>query len=463
MNQPELIATSAGRLPDGTSVADLIDRERREVAMRVMSDPAIFQLELERIWATNWIVLAHESEIPEPGDFVTRKIGDDPVILTRDTNGEIRCLLNVCPHRGATVCRTDAGNNKLFRCIYHGWAFNLDGSVRGIPFREQMYGDCTEDVGQVGLRRARVEVFAGIVFVCWDESAPPLRDYLGEFGYYLDLMFNRTKRGLEVLGPPQRFVINANWKTAAEQFGGDGYHAGQLHRYLGAALGVNMSDPRVGQMHAPKVSTPEGHNIICFDLEDMFAMIGGGKELSPLERINILPPPGVPPQLVHEVVESLGEKELKLMTSTPPSNGGLFPNVGLWNTAYNPLPDGRPAPFISFRTYVPVGVDKFEFCMWVLVARDADEEYREQVRLATSFTQGAAGFIEGDDGEIWPGQYQGSKGFIARQSTMKYWALAGNHPPEGWPGGGNVHTPFSKDDSQWAWWTRYFELMSGKA
>jgi nitrite reductase/ring-hydroxylating ferredoxin subunit len=449
-------------LRDGTSLEDLVDRERREVALRVMADPEIYQLELERIWARNWIVVGHESEIPNPGDFVTRKVGDDPVILVRRHDGEIECLLNVCPHRGATVCRAEAGNNRTFRCIYHGWVFDLDGSFRGAPFKKELYGDGME-TSRVGLRRARVGVRAGIVFVNWDESAPSLDEYLEDFGYYFDLIFDRTRRGLEVLGPPQRFVIHANWKAAAEQFAGDGYHAGQLHRFLGNLLGMNMNDARVGQMHAPKVSTRNGHNIICFDMRDMFNAFLGGREVSAGEKLAMLPPPGVPRELLHEVVERLGEKELTLLADTPPANGGMFPNVGIWNTAYNPLPDRSPAPFISFRTYVPIGVDQMEFCMWVLVARDADEPYRELIRRATSFTQGAAGFIEGDDGEVWPAQTRGSRGYIARQSTMKYWALAGDHPPDGWPGSGHVHLPFSKDDSQWAWWTRYFELMTGKA
>jgi phenylpropionate dioxygenase-like ring-hydroxylating dioxygenase large terminal subunit len=448
-------------LADGATVESLIDRDKREVATRVMSDPDIYQLELERIWAKTWIIVGHESEIPNAGDFITRRVADDPVIIVRRRDGQIDCLLNVCPHRGAVVCRAESGNGQSFRCIYHGWMFNLDGSFRGAPFKEELFSDCL-DPPRMSLRRARVGVSAGIIFVNWDESAPSLEEHLGDFKYYFNVIFNRTRRGLEVLGPPQRFVINANWKTAAEQFGGDGYHAGQLHRSLGAAIGANMSDPAVSQMLAPKVSTDNGHNIICFDLGNMFRAIAGGKELSVMEKLGIMPPPGVPRELLPEIVAQFNEEELHLLATTPPSNGGMFPNVGIWNT-YGPLPDGSVAPFISFRTYVPLGVDKFEFCMWVLVARDASEEYREVVRRATSFTQGAAGFVEGDDGEIWPGQSTASRGYIARQSTLKYWALAGDHPPEGWSGGGHVHTGFSKDDSQWAWWTRYFNLMTNSA
>src|SRR5208283_5618774 len=106
------------------------------------------------------------SEIPNAGDFVTRKMGDDPVILSRRQDGGIDCLLNVCPHRGATVCREEAGNGAVFRCIYHGWIFNTDGSFRGAPFKEEMYPDGM-DAARLALPKARVGVYCGIIFANW--------------------------------------------------------------------------------------------------------------------------------------------------------------------------------------------------------------------------------------------------------------------------------------------------------
>jgi hypothetical protein len=157
----------------------------------------------------------------------------------------------------------------------------------------------------------------------------------------------------------------------------------------------------------------------------------------------------------------LSPQEVAFIMSSPPSNGGVFPNAGVWNT-HLPLPDGL-APFLSFRTYVPVGIDKFEFCMWVLVAKGASEAYREEVRRGTSFNQGAAGFIEGDDGAVWPGQHSASRGYVTRKSlTYKYWSLTGEHRPDAWIGGGRVHAGFSRDDPQWNWWQRYFDRLEGK-
>lgn len=448
-------------LTDGTAVDELIDRERREINLRVYSDPEIYQIELERIWSKAWIVAGHESEIPNPGDFVTRKIGDDPVILVRTRDGSIECLLNVCPHRGTTVCRTDAGNENVFRCIYHGWVFNLDGSFRGAPFVDQVYSAEEKDVSRMGLRRARVGVHAGIVFVNWQENGASLDDYLGDFKWYLDLLFSRTNRGFEVMGAPQRFVIDANWKTVSEQFASDGWHASQLHRSLSDLNGADPNDPSQWMLCAPKVSTPEGHSIICFDM----GMVGrqnipNFEDMPPEERLALMLPPGVPPNLHGDLKDNFTQEELKLLSETPPSNGGMFPNVGLWNTA-GMLADGTPAPFVSVRTHVPLGPDKFEFLMWTLVARDAPEEYREIVRKTTSFSQGATGFVEQDDAAVWPGMTASSRGFVARQTTPGvYWAIAGANKPDDWPGGGQVHTGFQKDDTQWAWWQRYFDYMT---
>ena len=450
-------------LSDGTPIASLIDRTRREVSARVLSDPEVYQLELQRLFAKTWNIVAHESEIPNPGDFVTRTIGDDPVIVVRRRDGAIDCMLNVCTHRGAVVCREEAGNTSVFRCIYHGWIFNLDGSIRGMPWKEQMYPEGT-DPARTALIKARVGVYGGIVFANWDPSAPPLDDFLGDYKKYMDLIFNRLPGGMEVLGPPQRFVVDANWKTASEQFGGDAYHAGQLHRDLGKLVPADPANPADWQMLAPKISTDTGHNIICFDMKRLFQLLTGTEDELPLdERLEILPPPGVPRDMLPQMKAHMSREDLEFITTTAPSNGGLFPNAGVWNM-YNPLADGRPAPYLSFRTYLPLGPDKFEFCMWVLVAKGASEEYRDEVRRTTSFTQGAGGFIESDDGAVWPGQSSGSRGYIARRNiTYKYWALSGDHKPEGWVGEGHVHTGFSRDDTQWKWWECYFDMLEGKA
>lgn len=447
------------KLADGIAVGDLIDLEQREVLNRIFTDPDIYQLELEKIWAKQWICVGHESEIPEVGDFMTRTVGDDGLIISRDRDGNIQAMLNMCPHRGAEVCRTEAGNTSVFRCIYHGWVFNLDGTLRGAPHLNKIYSDEEKNDEKMNLRKPRVELFAGIIFVNWDDNAPSFEDSLGDFKYYLNIMFNRPKNGMVVLGAPQRFVINANWKTAAEQFGGDGLHAGQLHRSLSDLTGADRNDPAMWQLLAPKVNTADGHNIICFDLSIIYKnMVPEHENIPAMQKLSMLPPPGVPLELVPELAEIFSPEELHLLANYSPATGSLFPNIGLWSTT-QVFTDGGLSPYLSFRTYAPRGLNQFEFTNWTLVARDASDDYRERIKRSLSFTQGAAGFVEQDDAETWPGIHKASAGFIGRQQSNKYWGLAGTNPPQGWPDKGLVYSGFHKDDTQWMWWQRYFKEL----
>src|SRR5699024_9870866 len=216
--------------------------EKHEVSMRLLKDPEVYRLELKRLFGRAWTVLAHETEIPNPFDYVSRHIGADPVIVTRSRSGEINVVLNICTHRGMQVCRGEAGNEKQFKCPYHGWSFSEKGKFMGSPVaRENMHGEFRSK-DELGLSKARVELYAGFVFATWDEDAPSLDEYLGEIKFYQDLMFDRTESGLEVLGPPQRFVIPANWKCPGEQHAGDGYHAMTLHRSINELAASEADD-----------------------------------------------------------------------------------------------------------------------------------------------------------------------------------------------------------------------------
>src|SRR5271156_273432 len=118
LTQQDLAERVGPVLSDGTPLRELVDFDKREVSMRVLSDPEIYRLELKRIFARSWGLVAHESEIPAAGDFVLRSIGADPVIVTRDAAGKVNVLLNVCSHRGMEICWADEGNAPTFKCPY---------------------------------------------------------------------------------------------------------------------------------------------------------------------------------------------------------------------------------------------------------------------------------------------------------------------------------------------------------
>src|SRR6266508_2518952 len=97
----------------------LIDVEHGLHNRRIFIDPEIYQLELERVFARCWLYLAHESQLTNRGDFVTTYMGEDPVIVCRGQDGQIRAFLNTCRHRGNRVCRLDEGRTTSFVCTYH--------------------------------------------------------------------------------------------------------------------------------------------------------------------------------------------------------------------------------------------------------------------------------------------------------------------------------------------------------
>src|SRR5471030_2961303 len=109
--------------------------EADRIAPSLYYDPALFEAELERIFYKTWIWVAHESELPNPGDFRTTTIGRQPVIVVRGKSGSINVLQNRCRHRGATVCEQHKGNARGFTCPYHSWTYGLDGTARVAVWR----------------------------------------------------------------------------------------------------------------------------------------------------------------------------------------------------------------------------------------------------------------------------------------------------------------------------------------
>src|SRR5262245_43525538 len=103
-----------------------------------------------RIFGKCWIYVGHSSELKKPGDFHSRIVAGRPVIFCRTRSGEIRCLLNTCRHRGAIVCTQRSGNTRRFQCIYHGWTYDIDGKLVGLPGDDAYSGAFSR--AELGLR-----------------------------------------------------------------------------------------------------------------------------------------------------------------------------------------------------------------------------------------------------------------------------------------------------------------------
>ncbi|MGI4746818.1 MAG: aromatic ring-hydroxylating dioxygenase subunit alpha [Janthinobacterium lividum] len=457
-------------LRDGTPVIDLINENKREVSLRVMSDREVYDLEMERVFGKTWLLIGHECEIPKSGDFVTRELGDDPVIVARGRDGEVYVSLNVCPHRGMRVALTDCGNAQVHRCIYHGWAFRPTGEFIGAPIeRETMHGTF-HDKSELGLRKARVHVYGGMIFATWNIEGPSFEAFLGDMKWYLDMLFCRTDAGLELLGPPQRMMIDANWKTAGEQSASDGFHTLTLHRSLmevgslgGSADSIYENAPA---MYGYDISSPHGHSLRCLPVETTFAMIAGSgfAAMSVDERINALPPPGMLPEMLPQLRKHLDEGQINVLATAPPLVGGMFPNLSiLW--LYAPQADGTMGSALALHTFVPRGPDHFEYLTWVFAEKDAPAAVKTQMAAATMQLVGISGTIEQDDADTWPHLSRNARGPQGRKQTLKYGATLEEKRPLDWPGplGAFVYDGFTKDDTQWNWWLYYREMMTQTA
>jgi len=115
------------------------------------TDPRIFDDEMERIFHRGWVFVGHESEVPRAGDFITRRVGTEPVLMVRGREGEVAIFANRCMHRGTMVCPADRGSTRAFTCPYHGWTYDLSGELLGVPYPGGYAGF---DKGAHGLTRA---------------------------------------------------------------------------------------------------------------------------------------------------------------------------------------------------------------------------------------------------------------------------------------------------------------------
>jgi benzoate/toluate 1,2-dioxygenase alpha subunit len=165
---------------DGALVHDAergVYRNRRDA----FTDPEIFELEMKYIFEGNWIYLAHESQLPNNNDYLTVYMGRQPVVISRDKNGELHALINACSHKGAMLCRRKKDNRSTFTCPFHGWTFRNTGALlkvkdpRGAGYPEQFNTEGSHDLTKV----PRFESYRGFLFGSLNPDVVPLTEFLG--------------------------------------------------------------------------------------------------------------------------------------------------------------------------------------------------------------------------------------------------------------------------------------------
>lgn len=309
---------------------DLIQQGR--VHGSLYTRPDVFAQEMARIWYRTWVFVGHESEIPEPNDFVRRGFGPQEVILARDVDGRVRVLRNRCPHRGNQVCQDPRGNNATFRCAYHGWTFRLDGSSAGVPFSEGYGPDvdpATHDLAQL----PRVESYRGFVFASAASDGPSLAEHLGRAAEAIDrLLLTSPAQEVRV---PRRWLsheIASNWKLLAENET-DGYHPAFVHSSV-----FRVSDSGLGRLYRDNSGARtrylgDGHSEN--DLRPVYRQRG-----NPLEWVGSSPERA--PRYVAAMREALGEDAESVLIDGAP-HVMIFPNLFIGEihlTMFQPLQAG---------------------------------------------------------------------------------------------------------------------------
>lgn len=167
----------------------------------------VFDLDLERVFAANWLLVAAASELPAPGDMLTWSVGRDSVVLTRGDDGAVRAHHNVCRHRGCRLLPDGARSSRVLVCPYHQWTYALDGGLRGAP---HMGSEVDRD--RLSLRRAHLRDLGGLLFVCFAEDPPSFDDAAAVIEPQLRLHeLERTRVAIR-----QHYTVRANWKTLVE-------------------------------------------------------------------------------------------------------------------------------------------------------------------------------------------------------------------------------------------------------
>ena len=195
--------------------------QARSMPPEFYTSEEVFKLEQERLFRSQWVCLGRIQQIPNPGDYFTTNLIDEPLIVVRTNANEIKVLSNVCRHRGSVIA-DGSGNSNVFVCPYHSWTYSLNGELRHAPLIDKR---TDFDRNRCRLPTFSIEVWGGFIYVNLDGTAPSLAAQLGGLSkiiehYHMDEMIERHA---------EESIWDCNWKCLAENFM-EGYHLSTVHR-----------------------------------------------------------------------------------------------------------------------------------------------------------------------------------------------------------------------------------------
>lgn len=395
------------------------------------TDDQVFEDEIARIFEKTWVYVGHESEVSKEGDFVTRTIGRQPVVLTRDADDQFHVLYNRCPHRGNKVCQVEKGNARSLTCSYHGWAFAMDGALMGVPFNKG-YGEDFDKSALGMVSVARVDSYGGFVFASLCSEGPSLKEHLGHGMRMIDMLNGLSPSGkIDLTSGWMKHKFESNWKVVTENQV-DGYHAMFVHGSLARASDnwATIRDRR--EASTARVRDLGGGHTEIDHASDygeqgvMFRWTGG---IDPAKL----------PKYVAAMNSAYGEEEAKRRLILGPPHAVIFPNLMLAEMNIQVLQPLNPDQSVQYTTPVRLV---------------GGEELNARTLRRCEGAMGPAGFIIADDNEV------GSMVQSGLMSSQPEWVvLKRGLETELHEEGGTISAGLMDETSQRAIWRQYRELM----
>lgn len=360
----------------GTDYRYLVQDDR--IHGSVFTDPAIFSDEMDRIFNRGWVFVAHESEIPEPGSYVTRRIGTQSVIVTRDRSGGFQVFYNRCTHRGARLCQQASGMAKWITCPYHGWVFDGEGRLIDLPADAAYPRDF--DRKAAALRGAdQVDSYGGFIFANLVANGISLKQHLGRATELIDALLGLSPTGrIRLSAGWMKHKTQCNWKMFVENQV-DGYHVQMVH---GSLLSANTHFAGVRNRKEELPTRVRdmglGHTDIDFASDhrataDRILRWTGGVEP---EKI---------PGYIAAMKAAYGEEGAHQKLVDGPPHSMLFPNISLAE--------------MNIMTIEPISVDTTVVYTTPVFLEGGDDLNIRTLRRCEG-AMGPAGFLIADDAEI---------------------------------------------------------------
>lgn len=414
-------------------VNETVRPESGAIPAYLLGDPTIYDIEHKKVFLKTWLFIGHESEIPAKNDFITRDVAGYSVIISRGSDNVIRGLYNMCTHRGMKLCRADAGNKSLFTCPYHGFNFKNNGDCVGVPLQKDIYGE-DFDKSDLGLHQVRIETYKGLIFGTWNEIAEPLEDFLGEFKWYIDIFAGRAE--MQVMGPPQRFIIHSNWKIGADNFVGDSYHTMVTH---GSIAKLGMVPSATYSKKGYQIHTANGHGLNLGTPNPDFAF---------------------PEELKEEYRSNLSDEQYEVLSNLKNMIGNIFPNLSFLIS--HTKVKGQLISNTSMRLWRPVGVDKMEVITWFLVEKNASYDWKKRSRESFILTFSPSGIFEQDDTEVFTDITAAARGTMPLQKQLTFNYTMGLHrkPVTDFVGPGVVYDDKFTEANQRNFYRHWLDLIN---